>query len=285
MPPTLAQAIALAASCDLHEDNRNSTEPLAVTRRMRIMATAQERFGNDEKLLMASVMHDMFTKPDAVVTENWLLEEGYDTQFIKLLQCLVPPRRFYKTLIKTPDQEREFIDFIRTIRRGPVISQQVMICRLVDDLDRKKIRGPRPSDYSVRKRLYRLATHILSISLAQFVAKPHQKSEHYMKLDEEGFDRMKAGIKKVEARLLDDKRKLVRPGDTIHFIKQAKSFEEIIVDVLGVYIYDSFEHMANFLDPQFYFGRERADIIKRLYERYTEKLKGLRICAMEIRKQ
>ena len=46
--------------------------------------------------------------------------------------------------------------------------------------------------------------------------------EHTMKLFESDFDNLKSGRKKREYRLNDDKRKSVRIGDTIRFLKLPK---------------------------------------------------------------
>ena len=60
--------------------------------------------------------------------------------------------------------------------------------------------------------------------------------EHIMKLFEEDFDRLKSGQKKREYRLYDDKRKLVRIGDTIKFLKLPNLDEELVVDVNNIEI-------------------------------------------------
>ena len=63
--------------------------------------------------------------------------------------------------------------------------------------------------------------------------------EHIMKLYESSFNDLKYGKKKREYRLNDDKRKLVRVGDTIKFLKLPNLDEEFIVDVKNVEIFDN----------------------------------------------
>lgn len=58
--------------------------------------------------------------------------------------------------------------------------------------------------------------------------------EHIMKLYESNFEELKAGKKKREYRLNDEKRKQIRVGDTIKFLKLPKLDEEIVVDVKAV---------------------------------------------------
>mgnify|MGYP004553207513 FL=1 len=58
--------------------------------------------------------------------------------------------------------------------------------------------------------------------------------EHIMKLFESDFDNLKSGKKKREYRLNDDKRKQVRIGDTIRFLKLPNLEEEFVVDVKNI---------------------------------------------------
>ena len=58
--------------------------------------------------------------------------------------------------------------------------------------------------------------------------------EHVMKLYEKNFNGIKQGTKKREYRLNDEKRKNVRVGDTIKFLKLPNLDEEIIVDVINI---------------------------------------------------
>ena len=58
--------------------------------------------------------------------------------------------------------------------------------------------------------------------------------EHIMKLYESSFEELKTGKKKREYRLNDEKRRLVRIGDTIRFLKLPNLDEEFVVDVKGI---------------------------------------------------
>ena len=63
--------------------------------------------------------------------------------------------------------------------------------------------------------------------------------EHIMKLYAENFDEVKSGIKKREYRLNDEKRKLVKVGDTIKFVRLPNMDEEYVVDVIGIETFDN----------------------------------------------
>jgi len=55
--------------------------------------------------------------------------------------------------------------------------------------------------------------------------------EHIMKLNEKSWNDVKTGKKKREYRLYDEKRKQVREGDTIKFLKLPDLKEELVVNV------------------------------------------------------
>lgn len=58
--------------------------------------------------------------------------------------------------------------------------------------------------------------------------------EHKMKLYKENFEDLKLGIKKREYRLNDEKRKLIKIGDKIKFLKLPNLDEEITVKVTKI---------------------------------------------------
>ncbi len=92
--------------------------------------------------------------------------------------------------------------------------------------------------------------------------------EHIMKLYESGFDDLKSGRKKREYRLNDNKRKLVRVGDTIKFLKLPNLDEEFVVDVKNVETFDNwYDCYSRYYDEDF---KDRynsvEDVVKDIYE-------------------
>lgn len=76
--------------------------------------------------------------------------------------------------------------------------------------------------------------------------------EHIMKLYESSFEELKSGKKKREYRLNDEKRKLVRVGDTIRFLKLPNLDEEFVVDVKGIEAFDNcFDCYSKYYDEDF----------------------------------
>ncbi|MEK4082108.1 ASCH domain-containing protein [Solibacillus sp. FSL K6-1126] len=66
---------------------------------------------------------------------------------------------------------------------------------------------------------------------------------HKMGLYGEYFDSIRKGKKKVEVRLNDEKRRKIKVGDFIEFIKIPEQDETIIIKVTDLKIYDTFQAM------------------------------------------
>ena len=65
---------------------------------------------------------------------------------------------------------------------------------------------------------------------------------HKMKLNKEPYELIKKGIKKIELRLNDDKRKKIKAGDTLLFIN-IETQKWIATTVKKIYIAPSFEEL------------------------------------------
>jgi ASC-1-like (ASCH) protein len=64
-----------------------------------------------------------------------------------------------------------------------------------------------------------------------------------MKLIAEPFDRVKNGKKIIEVRLFDDKRKAIKLGDLITFLKLPNLDESITTEVVGLSRFNSFKKL------------------------------------------
>lgn len=72
--------------------------------------------------------------------------------------------------------------------------------------------------------------------------------KHEMKLQPKYYDYILNGTKRIELRLNDEKRKLIKKGDIIKFIKEpelVESFECVVIDLLN---FDSFEELFSEYD-------------------------------------
>lgn len=68
-----------------------------------------------------------------------------------------------------------------------------------------------------------------------------------MKLDPELFEKVKSGVKTYEVRLFDEKRQRVKVGDNIIFKKQPELLDGVIVRVVDIKRFATFEQMAQTL--------------------------------------
>jgi len=73
-----------------------------------------------------------------------------------------------------------------------------------------------------------------------------------MKLYEKYFNNVKNNKKKVELRLYDDKRKDIKIGDTITFLKLPQLDETIKIVVIGISRFDSFKEIYSTFPPSFF---------------------------------
>ena len=64
---------------------------------------------------------------------------------------------------------------------------------------------------------------------------------HQMRLKDARFQMIWDGEKTIELRLLDEKRKLVNIGDIIEFSNLSNPGQIIVVKVISIYVFDSFE--------------------------------------------
>lgn len=94
---------------------------------------------------------------------------------------------------------------------------------------------------------------------------------HRMRVEPEGFERMRKRIKKVEARLFDEKRQRVRLGDIIEFENNVNSQDILRVTVVGLIRTNTFSELVSLLDCNFCFGRPTLEILQRLRSRYGNK--------------
>ena len=71
--------------------------------------------------------------------------------------------------------------------------------------------------------------------------------KHNMNLNNEPFNRIKAGTKTIEMRLNDEKRQLLKEKDLIEFTNRT-TLETILVEIVKLYKYASFEELYKHFD-------------------------------------
>ena len=71
--------------------------------------------------------------------------------------------------------------------------------------------------------------------------------EYKMRLHNDPFIKIKNGTKTVELRLNDEKRSILKIGDTIEFTNRSTD-EKIVVDIIDLKKYKSFEELYKYFD-------------------------------------
>lgn len=71
--------------------------------------------------------------------------------------------------------------------------------------------------------------------------------KHSMRLNDGPFNSIKGGTKSIELRLNDEKRSLIKKNDLIEFTN-IKTLEKIIVKVVEVYKFSSFDELYKMFD-------------------------------------
>lgn len=109
------------------------------------------------------------------------------------------------------------------------------------------------------------------------------KTIHEMKLKDSPFSLIKQGIKTVELRLNDDKRKLLKEGDYIKFTN-LETQEQIIVKITKLFVFPSFKELYKHYNP-IEMGYNHNDIVDyRDMEKYysLEEQRLHKVLAIEI---
>lgn len=84
---------------------------------------------------------------------------------------------------------------------------------------------------------------------------------HRMRLNPVPFEEIKQGKQQIETRLYDYKRRKVKVGDQIKFIKRPAETENLIITVIGLSIFDSFEHLFQATEKT-KFGYKESDTLE-----------------------
>ena len=73
------------------------------------------------------------------------------------------------------------------------------------------------------------------------------RPEHFMKLNPEPFELIENGVKTIELRLLDEKRRKIRKGDIIRFERTDDETEILRVTVKDLFVFKSFEDLYSIM--------------------------------------
>ncbi len=103
---------------------------------------------------------------------------------------------------------------------------------------------------------------------------------HEMKLQNEYYNYILNGTKRIEIRLFDEKRKQIKIGDTIKFLKEPDLKESFNTKVIGLYRYNSFEDMfkdfdISILSDKSMTKEELIGVLEQFYTKEKQKKYGV----------
>ena len=93
---------------------------------------------------------------------------------------------------------------------------------------------------------------------------------HQMNLQEQYFDYIQTGTKRIELRLYDDKRRQIKLGDEIEFAKS--DTVKLKAQVIGLLLYNSFEELFEDLPMELLADKTmtKSELLEVLGEFYTD---------------
>ena len=92
---------------------------------------------------------------------------------------------------------------------------------------------------------------------------------HLMNLEQGPFNQIKNGIKTIESRLYDDKRKAIALGDEIEFTSR-ETKECVTVRVTGFTVKENFRALTDAFPPESFGERSREEALVHLAKYYTK---------------
>lgn len=109
-------------------------------------------------------------------------------------------------------------------------------------------------------------------------------NSHEMKLQPEYYNFIINGTKRIEIRLNDEKRQLIKIGDIIEFKKEPELSESFKVKVVGLLKYDSFDNMFKDFDISILSDKSMTkEELKNVLEQFYTKEKQLHYGVLGIR--
>lgn len=92
---------------------------------------------------------------------------------------------------------------------------------------------------------------------------------HQMKLRAPYFERMVNGTKRIEVRLYDDKRRLIRLGDFIEFSRVDQENQKIKTEVVGLLRYKTFKDLVDDFPLEAFGAADRMAFLEALASFYS----------------
>lgn len=110
-------------------------------------------------------------------------------------------------------------------------------------------------------------------------------SEHTLKLQEEYYNYILNGTKRIEIRLNDEKRKLLSKGDTIRFLKEPLLEDNFTTKIIDLIYFENFEQMFETFSIEVLADKsvDKENLLTSLNKFYpSEKQKQYGVCCIKL---
>ncbi len=116
------------------------------------------------------------------------------------------------------------------------------------------------------------------------IKKNDKVTVHSIRLDEQFFELIKSGKKIYELRMYDEKRKLIKVGDEICFLKRPDLNEYMYKKVKNMHVFKTLEQLVESLDVKLMGFNNEQEVYDIMNKFYQEELKLMEVVAIELEK-
>ncbi len=211
--------------------------------------------------------YDYFETENYIFTHGWL-PVGFDGEG----NCFV--KENFRHEIPSEWKRARFMEWYRMYGAGALLNGKTIVCGHRASRFACLVGETRdPDDYSpfYAEGLVAIDTSTVQsgkVNVLVIEDEPLYCQTHEMSLKSDPFDRIKNGKKRVELRLLDEKRRNIRVGDRIMFTRAENGAEKICARVIGLHAYANFYALsADFLRSEMGF-EDRVESVGDIMREY-----------------
>lgn len=225
--------------------------------------TIEEFFGEDSIDLNGNLTLDskicdeleqfIHTMVDYFETEHYVFTHGWIPLHLDYSEYRM--RKDWRTASWTAWQQARFTGWNQAYQQQMTLSDKTIICghrgtyygNLFDPA-----RSPHCHDPFYGKQMIAIdgltvvSGQVNVLVLEEEIPTPRH---HRMTLPKEHFDHIAEGSKTIEMRLYDEKRRMIRVGDTIEFACDKDEAQKLLANVQGLYVYPNFERLVEEFTP------------------------------------
>lgn len=93
---------------------------------------------------------------------------------------------------------------------------------------------------------------------------------HQLHLHPLPYQQIKSGLKTIESRLNDDKRRGFKIGDQIEIFKRPDNKESITVSIINLHFHQTFKDLFSSTLPQVFGGESEEELLESIFNYYSK---------------